>query len=270
MARVKRPYPDRLEDHQPPAYALRVAYTPTGSRGHLPGCAPTQGYAPRPPMRITVTDASLMPDLLSFLRKEGCVAYYEGGGSRPYDRTPSASKRRQSYAACCTSGATNTPKRRSRCPSKTDHSAKGCVSRTRSCPGSEVGPARTPAGRRPAVDARAAYGSNASSVPSPESSPPTRLRTIARSSHDQLLNFYPLFEGTIRNRLDPEVVVIGELPWTADGDGRLTRGDSSSRVPGPRCTRRRLLFCGCRGRNTATGCHSAMQGRHLQLLATSL
>ena len=31
-------------------------------------------------MRITVTDASLMPDLLSFLRKEGCVAYYEGGG----------------------------------------------------------------------------------------------------------------------------------------------------------------------------------------------
>jgi hypothetical protein len=31
-------------------------------------------------MRITLTDESLMPDLLSFLRKEGCVAYYEGGG----------------------------------------------------------------------------------------------------------------------------------------------------------------------------------------------
>ena len=31
-------------------------------------------------MRITVTDESLLPDLLSFLRREGCVAYYEGGG----------------------------------------------------------------------------------------------------------------------------------------------------------------------------------------------
>jgi hypothetical protein len=31
-------------------------------------------------MRITLTDESLMPDLLSFLRKERCVAYYEGGG----------------------------------------------------------------------------------------------------------------------------------------------------------------------------------------------
>ena len=31
-------------------------------------------------MRITLTDESLMPDLLSFLRKAGCVAYYEGGG----------------------------------------------------------------------------------------------------------------------------------------------------------------------------------------------
>jgi len=31
-------------------------------------------------MKITLTDESLLPDLLSFLRKEGCVAYYEGGG----------------------------------------------------------------------------------------------------------------------------------------------------------------------------------------------
>ena len=31
-------------------------------------------------MRITLADESLMPDLLSFLRREGCVAYYEGGG----------------------------------------------------------------------------------------------------------------------------------------------------------------------------------------------
>ncbi len=31
-------------------------------------------------MRITLTNESLLPDLLSFLRKEGCVAYYEGGG----------------------------------------------------------------------------------------------------------------------------------------------------------------------------------------------
>ena len=30
-------------------------------------------------MRITLTDESLLPDLLSFLRKEGCVAYYESG-----------------------------------------------------------------------------------------------------------------------------------------------------------------------------------------------
>jgi hypothetical protein len=31
-------------------------------------------------MRITLSDEMLLPDLLSFLRKEGCVAYYEGGG----------------------------------------------------------------------------------------------------------------------------------------------------------------------------------------------
>ena len=31
-------------------------------------------------MRITLTDESLLPGLLSFLRKEGCVAYYEDGG----------------------------------------------------------------------------------------------------------------------------------------------------------------------------------------------
>jgi hypothetical protein len=31
-------------------------------------------------MRIALTDESLLPDLLSFLRKEGCVAYYEVGG----------------------------------------------------------------------------------------------------------------------------------------------------------------------------------------------
>ena len=31
-------------------------------------------------MKITLTDESLLPDLLAFLRKEGCVAYYEGGG----------------------------------------------------------------------------------------------------------------------------------------------------------------------------------------------
>ena len=44
-----------------------------------PACG-RQGYAPRPPMKITLTDESLLPVLLSFLRKERCVAYYEGGG----------------------------------------------------------------------------------------------------------------------------------------------------------------------------------------------
>ena len=31
-------------------------------------------------MKLTLTDASLLPDLLAFLRKQGCVAYYESGG----------------------------------------------------------------------------------------------------------------------------------------------------------------------------------------------
>jgi hypothetical protein len=31
-------------------------------------------------MKLALTDESLLPALLSFLRKEGCVAYYEGGG----------------------------------------------------------------------------------------------------------------------------------------------------------------------------------------------
>ena len=31
-------------------------------------------------MRLTLTDQSLLPDLLSYLRKAGCVAYYEVGG----------------------------------------------------------------------------------------------------------------------------------------------------------------------------------------------
>ena len=31
-------------------------------------------------MKLTLTDESLLPALLSFLRKEGCVAYYESGG----------------------------------------------------------------------------------------------------------------------------------------------------------------------------------------------
>ena len=38
-------------------------------------------------MKIKLADESLLPDLLAFLRKEGCVAYYEGGGIeavRPY------------------------------------------------------------------------------------------------------------------------------------------------------------------------------------------
>lgn len=38
-------------------------------------------------MKIKLADESLRPDLLAFLRKEGCVAYYEGGGIeavRPY------------------------------------------------------------------------------------------------------------------------------------------------------------------------------------------
>ena len=32
------------------------------------------------PMRLTLTDDSLLPDLLAHLRGNGCVAYYEGGG----------------------------------------------------------------------------------------------------------------------------------------------------------------------------------------------
>ena len=38
-------------------------------------------------MKIKLADESPLPDLLAFLRKEGCVAYYEGGGIeavRPY------------------------------------------------------------------------------------------------------------------------------------------------------------------------------------------
>ena len=31
-------------------------------------------------VRIKLADESLLPDLLAFLRSEGCVAYYEGGG----------------------------------------------------------------------------------------------------------------------------------------------------------------------------------------------
>ena len=31
-------------------------------------------------MRLTLTDESLLPDLLAYLRGNGCVAYYEGGG----------------------------------------------------------------------------------------------------------------------------------------------------------------------------------------------
>jgi hypothetical protein len=30
-------------------------------------------------MKLTLMDESLLPDLLSFLRREGCVAYYESG-----------------------------------------------------------------------------------------------------------------------------------------------------------------------------------------------
>ena len=30
-------------------------------------------------MKFTLANESLLPDLLSFLRKEGCVAYYEDG-----------------------------------------------------------------------------------------------------------------------------------------------------------------------------------------------
>jgi hypothetical protein len=31
-------------------------------------------------MKLTLTDESLLSDLLAFLRRAGCVAYYEGGG----------------------------------------------------------------------------------------------------------------------------------------------------------------------------------------------
>jgi len=31
-------------------------------------------------MKIKLADESLLPDLLAFLRGEGCVAYYESGG----------------------------------------------------------------------------------------------------------------------------------------------------------------------------------------------
>jgi hypothetical protein len=31
-------------------------------------------------MKLTLTNESLLPDLLAFLRGAGCVAYYEGGG----------------------------------------------------------------------------------------------------------------------------------------------------------------------------------------------
>ena len=31
-------------------------------------------------MKLTLTDESLLPDLLAFFRNAGCVAYYESGG----------------------------------------------------------------------------------------------------------------------------------------------------------------------------------------------
>jgi len=31
-------------------------------------------------MKIKLVNESLLPELLAFLRNEGCVAYYEGGG----------------------------------------------------------------------------------------------------------------------------------------------------------------------------------------------
>lgn len=38
-------------------------------------------------MKVAVTDLSLLPDLLAFVRGAGCIAYSEGGGievSRPH------------------------------------------------------------------------------------------------------------------------------------------------------------------------------------------
>ena len=62
--------------------------------------------------------------------------------------------------------------------------------------------------------------------PRPSPLPPTRLRTIARSCHDEPWDFYPLFEGTARNRLDAEVVVM------ASSRGRPTAmGDSPAMTP---------------------------------------
>ena len=71
--------PSRLGERQRTAYAGTGGVHACGSRGRLPGSAAKPGYAAEPRMKLTLTDESLLPDLLSFLRKEGCVAYYESG-----------------------------------------------------------------------------------------------------------------------------------------------------------------------------------------------
>ncbi len=48
-------------------------------RGHLQE-TPQRGRTLLGRMKFTLTDNSLLPDLLSFVRGEGCVAFYEGGG----------------------------------------------------------------------------------------------------------------------------------------------------------------------------------------------
>jgi hypothetical protein len=70
-------------------------------------------------MKLTLTDETLLPDLLSFLRKEGCVAYYEGGGVETVRPRSFGEQEAAEYSASCTGGETSTPKRRSRCPSRT-------------------------------------------------------------------------------------------------------------------------------------------------------
>jgi hypothetical protein len=45
-------------------------------------------------MKIMLADESLLPDLLAFLRTEGCVVYYESSALRLCDPAPSGKRRR--------------------------------------------------------------------------------------------------------------------------------------------------------------------------------
>jgi hypothetical protein len=64
-------------------------------------------------MKIRLADESLLPDLLSFLRGEGCVAYYEGGGIEAVRPHSFGEREATECGSSSTSGGTSIPRRRS-------------------------------------------------------------------------------------------------------------------------------------------------------------